>query len=1171
VTCLSPRNPSSLDYISQRMNEYLHFSGSFSTPDNIEVNPTLFVKKIKEGLIYNSSTINGQNYSLENGQYLIGDTNQSNIYRPYDSSDALNFIPRSYKSYSGIPGREAELMDDLILYDQPLSDILPRDMEGEIRRRRITEVSPDFEEGTRDLVFEEVFLPPIEMVIGPDTDVGYLNNEINNMSVYAFIYLDYDNFLVNYDFEPDENTLHTTLVTGVGRTTHATVMGNQYLYRPITEETPYVSRILEQVNQSPDAGLLQDMRLQSFPDYSAELFNLHDNVFQSRDGSSLERSDTGKLILKDDSFSDLWITKDINENARYMFSFSLINFLLERSQFPMLYANKDIAEKLLNGFEYNGETYRSEVNSIRMSRQFVKPLSYIENNNLGTDLRLKLEQSSFTYPQTYIRTPSETSLYLPSFPTLDSPPLFGNLFYEGTDDFLNQKSKLAYHDISDKPERPGIYRYASEVEVKDMSKIFLLKALKDIQEAKSEFNRLLHFLLDPTFGYFDSVTRRLNRPINEIPYNGSNARVWITQNSINPYLEYLQLFRLVPFVHFGVSPLGHLRNLLFKLLDSGVPEDLQEIVRTIEVLETNLAVTADVYHTTQYGSQDEGSGKSSLLYQKGVHENGFPILYHKNQFDQLHSFGYKNGLGYSYVVSDEEEIANTVGLGRIHRDRFQQRLRSEFNKYFYASPGDNIAPSQPFLQGGSAQEPSYQYLTPAYIFCPEYKEEKGGVSQIDANQAQESLLNLNLNKYSDLFSQLFKSYYGMEYLNFVFYNNTHEMSFDTPTRQTYNSLLGILDEEYSCNISTTVIKQFEVPTPKYFSDQVNPLTGLTDQQEDLARAGGLTLPERIPVPQTILGGRGDQSSLTTTYYDTITDQYVQDEKNTESLEENDIFNHVPKDQNPPLKLTFGILGELEFDNTIDFHAFQDNPLNNMRSLGQILGVTSQTVEEDINFTPQETPGRLAHLPNQLKAMLAIAFSDQEIKINNSFNIKRSVLYDHDAVDRFSNAISYHNEDNINGNPPFSMVYDPMQVYSKFLSLWMNFKQLIKVEYLDGFGSTVGPVRFQDSDELINGNKPSMPVWRILTKEVFDSVMRLDPDVASNKQNHILCRIGIVDYNEMLGDSESLPSQRVQLERLAKCLNVPELLNLPIYHRYFCVGPSLKLDTKTELQQMEQGG
>ena len=110
----------------------------------------------------------------------------------------------------------------------------------------------------------------------------------------------------------------------------------------------------------------------------------------------------------------------------------------------------------------------------------------------------------------------------------------------------------------------------------------------------------------------------------------------------------------------------------------------------------------------------------------------------------------------------------------------------------------------------------------------------------------------------------------------------------------------------------------------------------------------------------------------------------------------------------------------------------------------------------------------------------------------------------------------------------------------------------------------------------------MPIWRILTKEVFDAVMDLDPDVASNKENHLLCRINIINPTEFLPDStdssgadptpdNNSEAARLRVENLSKCFGAPEILNLPIYHKYFCIGPSVKVDPKEELRQMEEGG
>jgi hypothetical protein len=1238
ITCLSEKNPTGLDFISQRFNEYSDLSGSLESGDEL-IGPSLYVQNVYESLVYIRQDINGQQYDLNNGQHLLRSPSNraGDIYRPYDSQDPSMFMPNGIRSYGDTLDPRAELLSDIVLSDQPLSALMPRDENGEIRRRQITNVIPSSDSGDLDtLVFEEVYLPSLDMVIGPDTDVGYRSNNIEHLSLYAFVYLDYDAFLQHYNFEPDNNILHTTLITGTGQATSVTLIGDQYVYEDLTvENSRFPQRVLAEINSSPDSSLLQDLRLRNFPDYSADLFNLHDYVFTDTAGSSLARNSTGKTIQKDDCFSDLWITKDINENARYMFSFNLNNFLIERSAFPRLYSNDQIAEILLGGFEFNGKTYKSEVKNIRVSREYLRPLSFANNNNLGTFLKLKNKNCSFTYPEIYLRPPSKSPrIYIPS--QGNNQQILGNTFYEGTDTFVGSNDgvsqivpplqpvpgedggnlgglvggpqpprtssaliqippvppppvpeEIAKPSLS-YPENPGIYRYNTEVNATDVSRIFLLKALKDLQEAKFHFNRLINYVLDSTFGYFDAESRQINTPLSEIPYDGTNAKNFVRTKSIDPYLRYLILFRVpLPFVHIGAAPLAHLAGIIERMLDSGVPEDLEEIVKTIEVLELNIANTANVYHTIPLDQLNEGAEKNTGLYEKGIYENKFPIISHKHKFNQKYSYGYKNELGYSYIVSSEENIDNDIGIGRLNIGFFSNRLEQEFNKYFYTE--DPILDSSIFEMQGNG--PLYQYLTPACIFSPALNKNQKKLTQL--SDLDSSLFSTSLNQYAQLFGRLFKSHYATEYLNFVFYNMVNEMSFDTPTRQTYNSLINVLDEEHACNIDMIVEKQFEIPSPTYFSDEVNPLTGLTEQEENAAIAAGATFRNDIPLPQSIMGGEGDQSSITTTYYDSISQNYITNEKNQDNLEENnlDASFTFPKDEQPPFKLTFGILGELELDNTIDFHAFQDNPLNNMRALGELLNVTSQSVGSDINYNEVGLPNRLAHLPHQLKAMLVVAFSNQDTKLNDIFSVKRTKLQDHDAPARFANAISYHDSRNIDGNPPYNMVSDPMQIYAKFLSFWMNYKQLIKIEYFDGFGQTSGPVGPASSEILINGNRPTLDKWRPLTKEVYDQVMNLQEIMQANNivvPPHLLCRVAKInpaDYlpqnrnnntdNNPYGNSSELDGDNTEtgnkLVNLTKCFGTHEILDLPIYHRYFLLGPNIVLDPGINVEDALNSG
>ena len=123
----------------------------------------------------------------------------------------------------------------------------------------------------------------------------------------------------------------------------------------------------------------------------------------------------------------------------------------------------------------------------------------------------------------------------------------------------------------------------------------------------------------------------------------------------------------------------------------------------------------------------------------------------------------------------------------------------------------------------------------------------------------------------------------------------------------------------------------------------------------------------------------------------------------------------------------------------------------------------------------------------------------------------------------------------------------MKTYSKFLAFWMNFKQIIKIQFLSGFDSTT-----------IDQNSLGRPVWQDLDKQIFDEF--------PNNGELLLCRISPVDHNQlvpekettedtgeddnMLDDPLSITVIRNKERDLKNYLKRTGLLDLPIYNKYF---------------------
>ena len=1190
LVCVADKNPAGLDYVSQRFNEYQDLQGKFIR-NGVEdvVPPKTFVdRSVAPNLIRSTQQINGETITLRNNDYILATQSDTGLYMPYQSADPTIFLRDStevkpgYEAYKPSTVRRGarrtrSKLRDIIVFDKTLAEVLPQRInpetgEFEVVSRSIRSTTPANNDLGRPtmVLFEQAPVLPIEFKIGPDTDIEYILGDsysegtLDQLSIYGFVYLDYKSYQEDNGVENGQGSKKVTLETGVGKTTYLNLIGKKYIYESLTQDTQNSPRKLLQISEAPEASILQDLRLGKAPYFSAESQNYYQDAYRNFDGSALAKDPTGQLIHREDFFTDFWATPDFKSNTRYLIGFNLIKFLAQKSQFPGLYMLPRTAEMLTKEgipFQFKNSdqpnVYRSGLKDFRVGKRHVDPSSFYNYNDLGTLSAKKPRPEDHNYEETFLKHPRAVDFNVLSSRQDDSnynPNSVGYYFYEGTDYYAENRISMSAAE----------YQYFCEVTVTDNAPIFLLKATRDIQAAAENVKRLLNNVLDPIYGVYDPEVHKFKISLINYRYQDTNARDYIYEQ-LGVYMEYLRLFGiridLPDNPDFGL--LEFERGLRQQIDFAQYAEDINIIIRYMDTFANDIAALANVYYNVQMGYQEEADFAKRDALVKGIYEHEFAVLGYRHYFDNTYNFGIKNNLGYSYVPRSDDEVARLetpdpdFGIGIYSTAQYTQRITDEINKYYYRTDkvGSLVSLDVVPQEWGNSL---YKYLTPKVIHGQRGVYSYSPIVQTDVEVTDS--LEYDIDRYAALMGDLFQTKYATKYLNYVFYQNNPELPNDHPNVQLYNSLLKTLGQEFSCEVNTELEPAlFEAPIIKTYSDQ-DPDNEYKLPGEDILARGSID-PNSIFNPQGIMGGRGDQSDATQAIIDGIQQRYTDEKKN--SPDKNDPKSGLGGQQSPelPIKLTFGILGEIELNNTLDDLTFQSDPFNSMKVLSEILGVSSQSLPTDIT-------GRYRDLPFQIKAMLVMSTMTQRVDING-MSVKRFKSQDHDPVEENSDAIKYY-DDRANmqmNNPPYKDLYDPMKTYAKFLSFWLNYKQIVKIEYLHSFNRLNAPTTglHPSASDVINLNSPGRPVWKELTREDY-------VEMNSGGQGKILCRIADVnpqryddgdamenlrgtDLSGVGSPSPELPNSQEKRNKmlLQKTFEKNKSLELPIYHSYFFLG------------------
>ena len=234
---------------------------------------------------------------------------------------------------------------------------------------------------------------------------------------------------------------------------------------------------------------------------------------------------------------------------------------------------------------------------------------------------------------------------------------------------------------------------------------------------------------------------------------------------------------------------------------------------------------------------------------------------------------------------------------------------------------------------------------------------------------------------------------------------------------------------------------------------------------------------------------------------------------------------------------------------------QSHQLIGLKELAKILNISEKNIDQEIS---SELFGRL---PNQLKNMIVVTSTMNSLSLGDgdgslTFDARRFSLNE-TGVTEGTDLISFYNDQITDRSDIYPLTEDPMKDYARFLTFWMNYRQLSVVEYLDGFTG----LKSVNTAGEIRGSKYKLSNWKTLTSGVVSDI--------GESAATILCRVRLMqaeDYLQLLGDNLTQQQRSMMIDYFEE----KEILDLPTYNQYFyisneaaTVAPEESVENETE--------
>ena len=925
------------------------------------------------------------------------------------------------------------------------------------------------------------------------------NQEIEQLSVYVFVY---DNRLASLFKESPQNNF--AINTRMSLVDSKVVLGTKTEYTETTTASPLVGMSVENSLFSPDKNLFTTIETQpenkSSETYE-EISSRSKKLFTSYNISKEQQ--TKNVIKNRNYFSNLWLSRDQKDNHRFVFAFDLRSYLKDNGIFPFVYRNDNLSRMVIAGGDPSSPDQLSSVRSIDGYRLGVKRHGYISENELGTVGHVSEHHNSLN------KRVSTGQIKRVLLETTQQPLDQGVQFFNGSDLFGTDDT--TYTEVQ------GSYRYEVNCVVLDNSPQLLLNLynmmLKAYAETEFIYTSLTNVYSRDRSKTYNSSTGLLERDI-------KNITLQIDGNSVSAYAELIKNVKI--YEDFINSLEDKTDNKISSYYDSvfsssqgrihtDVIVDLMKLISSsISFLENTIESTLGSIEHIE--NQNKGKNKFEYNANHSIRKN---TLFVSHAFQEVYDKRSSTGSGYDYIFDRDK---NTDLLNNLSLEEFQVRTNLEFNKYFSGGKG-----SAELVAAGSYRDPSYAYMTPKIIKLPN----KMSVDQTSLVDLDSTAIDFNFDDYGQLFSDIVTVNSDLKKSGLLPPVSDARGKDQSKNNKIYSSLMNNLSQDYSVNISETVSQQFSAPkVSKGFNN--NTVYSVRERVRCSNEEG-------LPLISSIIGVSETQSATSKEYIDGVNTK-IKNENTSRKKGDTDLAQRAMDKKKRSVSIPFLILGKLVLEDNSSFTAdIQQESYNSLVELSNIFNIS----EVEIGAALESSPIR--DMPNQIKSFLVFSTTNNVSTLGSSdgvsgFDVRRPKILGKANDEEVEGSISI--SDNKKGVPPYPTIIDPMKSYAKFLTFWLNYRQIAVIEYLSGFGS------LRESDLVNNqGQRVKLPEWQTVNSSILERI--------EQSNNSILCRVRSLssqDYINLVKDQIS----NDQLGQVIKFFQTKDLLNLPTYNEYFYI-------------------